>query len=96
MNDNVLHLIERLKNIEDRFRNNEKIWYELRDAEEIPRKNGDPPKNGRRDRITYDHIRETLNIELLILQIEVELLKMGKTPKDVLSSLKEKARREEE
>jgi len=87
MEKKLLHLLGRLATIKDKFKNNEMIWYEVRDASSPP-SGGTEPKNNARDKITYDHNREVLNIELLILQLEIELLKMGDTSDATLEKLK--------
>lgn len=75
MSNRLLYLRNKLKTLRGRFTDNEQLWFELMRKTLPP----DPPDNINELRTVevYEHVRSRLEIELLFLQLEIELLKLG-------------------
>ena len=89
MEPKLVSLKTKLKALRARFKENEEIWYELRDAQSPPEAPPEEARNGRRDKATYDHVKETLLIQLEFLKLEIELIKLGDSSEVTLNNLKQ-------
>ena len=74
MDKRAKYLINRLQSTKAKFKENDQLWFELL-AKANP--GSEVEANGRRTEEVYNHTLETIKIELLFLQLEIELLKMG-------------------
>jgi len=76
MDKRIVFLKNRLATARDKHRENEQLWYRLYLAAhpELP---PNTPINGLESEEVYNHARENVSMELLFIQLEIELVKMG-------------------
>jgi len=75
----VTYLQNKLGILKARYIENEQLWFELYKLAnpELPPEAG---INGRRTEAVYNHTRDHISTELMFIQLEIELLKLGGRP----------------
>lgn len=79
MDSKVTYLQNKLAVLRARYIENEQLWYELYLAKN-PMQPGEAGVNGRKTDDVYEHTKDHISIELMFIQLEIELLRMGGTP----------------